>query len=418
MASNGTALEYDFVEKPSKDYFCPVTFEILTDPQQTSSCCGHHLSRAAADRLKQEGDACPLCNDWPLKTTDDPFFRRQVMALKVRCSNKALGCEWVGGLGELEEHMKVGSWEGKCEYANATCPYECGDQVQRRSLRVHKSDKCVKRPFTCQYCSHKATYEEVTRDHWPQCQKYPLKCPNKCCEEDIERRFLKCHLNLDCPLQEIECKFSYAGCGAKMQRRMMQEHMDKSKDEHIDALATHGKTTNNQLRVLSLALTKIAPQPIFIPLPEIVLEKFEQRKEDNEEWFSPPFHTHIGGYKMCLSINASGWGDGEGTHVSVFVYMMRGEFGDHLQWPFKGVIKVQLINQRQGGDHVERVIVSEDDECDDILCPVLEGDKGEEGWGFCEFTSHTNLYKPEEGKEYLKNDTLRFIVNVVTVKSI
>ena len=94
---HGTTLEYDFVKKPSKDYLCPVTFELLTNPQQTSSCCGHHLSRAAADRLKRQGDACPLWNDWPLKTTDDPFFRRQVMAFKVRCSNKALGCEWVGG---------------------------------------------------------------------------------------------------------------------------------------------------------------------------------------------------------------------------------------------------------------------------------------------------------------------------------
>jgi len=72
MASNDTILEYDFVKKPSKDYFCPVTFDLLTDPQQTSSCCGHHLSRAAADRLKREGDACPLCSDWSLKTTDDP----------------------------------------------------------------------------------------------------------------------------------------------------------------------------------------------------------------------------------------------------------------------------------------------------------------------------------------------------------
>ena len=340
------------------------------------------------------------------------------MALKVRCSNKALGCEWVGGLGELEEHMKVGSVEGKCEYVNVVCPFECGEQVQRRSLEVHKSDECVKRPFTCQYCSRKCTYEEVTRDHLPQCQKYPLKCPNKCCEEDIECCFLKRHRDQDCPLQEIECKFSYAGCGAKMQRRMMQEHMDKSKDEHIDALATHGKTTNNQLRVLSLVLTKIAPQPIFIPPPEIVLEKFEQYKNNNERWFSPSFYTHIGGYKMCLSVRANGWGSGEGTHVEVGIYMMRGEFDDHLQWPFKGVVKVQLINQKEEGDCVERTVVSEGAKCAAALCCVLEGDRAERGRDLPKFISHSDLYTPEEGKEYLKNDMLKFKVSSVTVKSI
>ena len=130
MASNDTTLEYDFVQKPSKDFFCPVSFEILTDPQQTSFCCGHHLSRATADLLKRERKPCPMCKKTPLRTTDDPFFRRQVMALKVRCSNKALGCRWVGGLGELEEHMKVESVEGKCEYVSISCPCNSSDQVQ------------------------------------------------------------------------------------------------------------------------------------------------------------------------------------------------------------------------------------------------------------------------------------------------
>ena len=131
--------DFDFVEKPSQDYFCSVTFELLTDPQQTNNCCGNHLSRAAADRLKREGKSCPMCGHRPLQTTNDAFFRRQVMALKVRCSNKALGCKWVGELGELEKHMKVGSVEGKRKYVNVACPYGCGEHIQRRLLRVHKS---------------------------------------------------------------------------------------------------------------------------------------------------------------------------------------------------------------------------------------------------------------------------------------
>ena len=417
MAANNAALEYDFVESPPKDYFCPVTFEILKDPQQMNNCCGNHLSRAAANRLKRERKPCPMCGHWPLKTTNDAYFRRQVMALKVRCNKKALGCEWVGGLGELEEHMKVGSVEGKCEYVNVVCPYNCGDQIQRRSLEVHKAYKCVKRPFTCQHCSHKATYEEVTRDHLPQCQKYPLECPNKCCEEDIERRFLKRHLDQDCPLQEIECKFSYAGCGAKMQRRMMQEHMDKSKDEHVDALATHGKTIMAQLQTLSLALTKVSPQPIFIPPPDVVFEEFEWHKKDGHRWYSPSFYTHVGGYKMCLSVMANGFGSGEGTHVGVATYMMKGEFDDHLQWPFKGVVTVRLINQREGGVDVDEEVVKEN-ASGKAFIRLLEGERSVHGWGIPQFISHSDLYKPEEGKEYLKNDHLIFRVATVVVKSI
>ena len=55
MATNA---EYDFVEPPSQDYFCPVTYELLKDPRQTNDCCGKHLSRAVAEKLEAEMSTC------------------------------------------------------------------------------------------------------------------------------------------------------------------------------------------------------------------------------------------------------------------------------------------------------------------------------------------------------------------------
>ena len=74
MASN-SGEEYDFLEKPGNEYFCPVTFELLKDPRQTNFCCGNHLSRATAERLEAEGKPCPICKKAPLKTTEDLFFK-------------------------------------------------------------------------------------------------------------------------------------------------------------------------------------------------------------------------------------------------------------------------------------------------------------------------------------------------------
>ena len=121
---------------------------------------------------------------------------------------------------------------------------------------------------------------------------------------------------------------------------------------------------------------------------------------------------------MCLCICANGWVAGEGTHVGVAIYMMKGEFDDNLQWPFKGDVRVRLINQREGGDDVEEEILSENCEYEDTLCHVLEGNRGKLGVGLDKFISHSDLYKPEEGKEYLKNDMLKFNVSSVSVKSI
>ena len=63
--------------------------------------------------------------------------------------------------------------------------------------------------------------------------------------------------------------------------------------------------------------------------------------------------NNTGGYKMCLSIDANGWGDSKGTHVGVAVNMMMGEFDSHLKWPFKGEITVELVNQKEGGEKCE-----------------------------------------------------------------
>ena len=43
---------------------------------------------------------------------------------------------------------------------------------------------------------------------------------------------------------------------------------------------------------------------------------------------------------MCLIVDAAGYGDGEGTHVSVFLYLLKGPHDDKLEqsghWPLRG----------------------------------------------------------------------------------
>ena len=48
---------------------------------------------------------------------------------------------------------------------------------------------------------------------------------------------------------------------------------------------------------------------------------------------------------MCCFIYVNGLDNGKGTHVSVGIRMMKGEFDSHLKWPFKGEITVELVNQ-------------------------------------------------------------------------
>ena len=154
----------------------------------------------------------------------------------------------------------------------------------------------------------------------------------------------------------------------------------------------------------------------FFPPPVFTMTDFEQLKEDDNNWYSPPFYSHIGGYKMCLSVNAKGQGSGEGTHVSVFVYLMRGEHDDHLKWPFCGDVTVQVLNQRREEEHMGRTISFDNTEGKYASRVTGGHDRAAHGWGKPKFIAHTALgYNSTKNTEYLRNDCLKFRVTNIQV---
>ena len=76
---------------------------------------------------------------------------------------------------------------------------------------------------------------------------------------------------------------------------------------------------------------------------QLVLDKYASKRESGDTWDSQPFYTHLQGYRMCLNVDVSGYGIGEGTHniISVFFVIMRGEFDHQLKWPFHGSLNIQ-----------------------------------------------------------------------------
>ena len=47
-------------------------------------------------------------------------------------------------------------------------------------------------------------------------------------------------------------------------------------------------------------------------------------------------------YALSYVFIPNGQSDGRDTHISVYVYLMRGEFDDHLDWPLRSTIIVEL----------------------------------------------------------------------------
>ena len=179
--------------------------------------------------------------------------------------------------------------------------------------------------------------------------------------------------------------------------------------QEIKSLKLHQVETRSTLAALH--------QHTMLPPVQVTLNRFEEMKKNNKHWYSLPFYTHPRGYKMCLKVYANGSGDGKGTHVSVYAYLMRGEFDDHLKWPFQGHVTVAILNQLKDNNHATYTIKFTEATESKHIGRVTIGDRAPSGWGYRTFIAHTDLnYKPAKNCQYLKYDCLRFQIVKVELK--
>ena len=405
--------EFNFVERPSQELFCPVSFELLLEPQLTS-CCGHHLSLEVTIRLKDEGRACPLCNGEQWQCMLDKNCRRKVHQLRVHCWHMDNGCGWVGEI---------------------------------YGLKVH-ADSCDKRPWECKYCGLKCMYGEGEGRHWPTCPKFPKPCPNICGVGNVERCNMEQHRRV-CPMEPVACEMKEFGCSVVVPRKELATHMRVSELQHLTSMTMLNLRLTKQLQWESLEKDKkiIQLQQDLSDQAEIKAEmeermrkierEVESQKQHNNtaalnpshciassgclvftvteyskrkdgsggSMFSDPFYSHHHGYKFRMKIKIIEGGNYYGyyTNIKSFIYLVKGEYDDELPWPVEGNCVIELLNQARDNKH-------------DILYNFNFSFKKDYG-NDIQYQRQTNCSELEEGPHdmsvrYLLDDCLKLRVKV------
>ena len=411
-------VEYEFVNTQTElleELKCPICLELVSDPVQTS--CGHLF----CGKCIKETKTCPVDRK-QFTSHKDNYNDQRVRNLKVKCPNKGRDCQWQGDLGGAARHTEV-----NCDYQIVKCDNEnCNVKVQRGQLVDHMNNACPQRKYKCPHCSKEDTFLEVTTTHFTTCEDMPLPCPGGCGRRGLVRRNMAQHLSTECPDELVACTYAIAGCKEVVKRKDLQKHM-RDKDQHIDTILSSyvsqslfvrdlvyaikcNKHENLQASSLPLPFCNwLQTTPTSYPRPPwvIKMEGFQEKKPKND-WFSDPVYSHFGGYKMCLNVCANGNGDVKGTHVSVFICMMRGDNDDNLKWPFKGTIKVSLLNQLEDWQHCSKETWSPNN---DGSGRVTGKERAASGWGYSKFISHQDLQTVGENCQYLKDNTLFFRVD-------
>ena len=137
----------------------------------------------------------------------------------------------------------------------------------------------------------------------------------------------------------------------------------------------------------------------------VVIKVSEFSKTETVNWYSGPFYTHAKGYKVCLLIFPSGHGDGKGTHLSVYLCLMKGPHDNELTWPLSGKFEVKLLNQISDCEHHPMTWLYNGCASDSSTGKVTDGNRGM-GSGYPQFISKKSLHKVTTTRQYLKDDCI------------
>ena len=147
-------------------------------------------------------------------------------------------------------------------------------------------------------------------------------------------------------------------------------------------------------------------------IPNYCHKKSEAQRGTRTVIHSPGFYSSLYGYKLCVRLNINGVESATGTHISLFVHFMQGEYDDILEWPFSGRISLAILDQSdvtQYRQPITETLLSK---------PTLAAfqrphtHRNHKGFGYVEF-SPLGLIEGSNPR-YLKNDAIFIKVKVDT----
>ncbi|XP_065901861.1 TNF receptor-associated factor 4-like [Dysidea avara] len=289
------------------------------------------------------------------------------------CFNKEEGCKWKG---KLEDHCY--HIETHCMYQEINCD-KCYNMLQRQCMLDHVENECPRHEINCRYCNVSGLRQFIEGEHTKKCLKLPLPCPNKCEIGSVPREDTEAHRK-ECPLEMIQCDY---GCLDYIPRQELEKHTEGNIKQHLALTKmkldnvlkqinmlmtlvyqkqehhTNHTVTRDSASIISAAkwTTSLEAMALVIQPGDQVcpvtmkITGYSNKVKESALWYSAPFYSHRRGYKMYLNVYPAGIDDGKGTHLSVYLSLMKGPYDDELKWPLPEEFNVKLLNQISDSEH-------------------------------------------------------------------
>ena len=406
------------------------------------------------DHLGRHGD----CQFEEVKCTNDCGKRIQrwylTAHIETKCPRRQVTCQYCHDIGEHQhiegkQHKEqcprfpipcpnnckvktvpredMTKHRGECQLELVSCPNNCGGKLKRQCLVTHIQTRCICRKVKCRYCHDPVEYQFIENQHKEECPKLPLLCPNKCKIGAVHREDMEAHKK-ECPLEMIQCEYHSVGCDTRMLRMNKQVHEEENMKEHLMLTKVRLDSTEDKL-VDAMQQVDALKASIHLSVQWMIklitmatlfesgdrvcpvitkMTGFNKKVKDADVCYTNSFYTYNKGYKVCARVDPAGYDDAKETHLSMFVYVVRGRHDDELTWPLKGTFDIKLLNQLSDSEHLS-VTITFDDSTKRHGGRVVVGDVADNGWGQrYQLISNEDLYKTTPTCQFLKDDCVYF----------
>ncbi|XP_064389747.1 TNF receptor-associated factor 5-like [Halichondria panicea] len=216
-----------FVKELSDKYKCSICTNLLDTPVLTE-CCGQHYCKACIEKwiIRKKESVCPHCRAENFNKIIALPLVRKIKELGVYCTNRNNGCKAVINYEHFQKHVI------ECLFGAVECTNDCSTAgLLRNKLEHHCKQECPSRIVHCKLCNEEGKHSVIIGRHIQICPDMTLACPNRC-HQKVKRKDIDEHRN-KCPLEEVDCSFSEAGCEVRLPRKHLENHERTSIQSHL-----------------------------------------------------------------------------------------------------------------------------------------------------------------------------------------
>ena len=372
-----------------------------------------------------------------------PFQRGYVQAHQSDdCPKRPYACPHCGKYAATFEEVTQNHWP-VCPFFPLSCPNNCELLLQRQEVEHHVRQGCPLTLVLCDFyvvgCQARLTKRDMPSHinenltgHMSLLQAHMMTHPG---ENMATYLWLMVGSIQKVVVENANIRSDLHQAQEKLQES--QETVAQLQSTIISQNAMHVKELKASQETVAQLQTTIASQNVKIQTQEATLNQhqktlekmmctgtlpfeftmteFEQHKRASDEWYSPPFYTHTHGYRMCIGVYANGWKEGKKTHLSAYGFLLRSDFDNDLQWPFQGVITVQLLNQLEDSNHCVHNFNFNETTLSSTISRVTSGERAVKGYGNAKFIPHPLLgLNTIRNCQFLKENQLKFRISKAT----